>query len=446
MKIVVTVLLGCAAFLFVLEPAWAADLKAGRARIDITPPLALKPALGGYGDRMNKPATGVHDRIFAKVLILSEGDKKFALITVDALGFAPPVKTAVLDRLAGKGWTADNLMLLASHSHTAIEMNALNPLNDFQVPQLGLHNPPLFELTMNRLAQVVLEAEKELVPVAVGTSSIKLEGWNRNRRIPGGITDPELTVARIDRLDGRPFAVFVNWTAHPTFMGSEDMWFSGDWPGQMQRTLESLIGDDVQAMYANGAEGDQTTIARPNSGESHWERAERYGRDLAVKAWGVWQKISPARNPAFGFWRQEIELPKRQWHPNFRETGGKEYGMTEELLREMLPKLFPTRTASVSLRLGDLLIVGIPGELAAGLGLEVKRRAGEITGARHPIIGGLADEWISYILPIEQYSMGKYEASMSFYGPTLADVIVKGALAGVENLQKHMQATKQASN
>jgi hypothetical protein len=115
--------------------------------------------------------------------------------------------------------------------------------------------------------------------------------------------------------------------------------------------------------------------------------------------------------------------------------------MTEELLKEMLPKLFPARTASVSLRLGDLVIVGIPGELAAKLGLEVKRRAGEITGAKHPIIGGLADEWISYILPIEQYNLGKYEASMSFYGPTLSDVIVKGALAGVENLQKHIQAS-----
>jgi neutral ceramidase len=120
--------------------------------------------------------------------------------------------------------------------------------------------------------------------------------------------------------------------------------------------------------------------------------------------------------------------------------------MTEDLLREMLHKLFPTRTASVSLRLGDLVIVGIPGELAAKLGLEVKHRAGEITGAKHPIIGGLADEWISYILPIEQYNLGKYEASMSFYGPTLADVIVKGALSGVEILQKHMQATRQASN
>src|SRR5579864_5567624 len=73
----------------------AGELRAGVARIDITPPLELKPALGGYGDRMNKPATGVHDRIMAKALVLVDGNKKFALVTVDALGFAPPVKTAV---------------------------------------------------------------------------------------------------------------------------------------------------------------------------------------------------------------------------------------------------------------------------------------------------------------------------------------------------------------
>ncbi len=92
--------------------------------------------------------------------------------------------------------------------------------------------------------------------------------------------------------------------------------------------------------------------------------------------------------------------------------------------------------------MGDLVIVGIPGELAAKLGLEIKRRTGEITGAKHPIIGGLADEWISYILPIEQYTLGKYEASMSFYGPKLADAIVRGALAGVKNLQKLMASAK----
>jgi neutral ceramidase len=421
----------------------AAELRAGIAKIDITPPLSLKSSLGGYGDRMNQPATGVHDRIMAKALILTDGHKKFCLLTADALGFAPPVKTAVLDRLADKGWTTDNLMMLASHSHTAIEMNALNPLNSFQIPQMGIHNPPLFELIMTRLAHVVADAEKTLVPVAIGTSSIELQGWNRNRRIPGGIVDPELTVVRIDRLDGKPFAAFINWTAHPTFMGSEDMWFSGDYPGHMQRTLEALVGDGVVTMFCNGAEGDQSTIARPDSGDARWEKAERYGRELGLQAWHVWQKTTTSRNVPFAFWREEITLPKRQWHPNFRETGGKEYALTEDALREMLPKLWPAKTASLSLRLGDLVVIGIPGELATRLGIEVKHKAKEITGAAHPIIGGLADEWIGYIIPIEQYNMGKYEASMSFYGPTLADVIVAGAIHGVEHLQGQKLTSKQ---
>jgi hypothetical protein len=411
------------------------ELRAGTARIDITPPLELKSSLGGYGDRMNRPAVGVHDRIMAKALVLIEGSKKFAIVTVDALGFAPPVKAAVLDRLTEKGWTPDNLMLLASHSHTAIEMNALNPLNVFQVPQMGIFNPPLFELTMDRLARVIVDAEKNPVTVSVGTSSIELQGWNRNRRIPNGTIDRELTVFRVDRVDGRPFAVLVNWTAHPTFMGPEDMWFSGDYPGHMQRTLEALIGDGATAMFCNGSEGDQSTIERQNSGESHWEKAEHYGRELAIQAWHVWQQTSTQKQVPITFWREEITLPKRQWHPNFRETGGKEYGLTEELLRDMLPKLFPTKSASVSLRVGDLVIVGIPGEMAAQLGQEVKRRTKQITGAKHPIIGGLADEWISYIIPIEQYRLGLYEASVSFYGPTLADVIVTGAIRGVEHLQ-----------
>jgi neutral ceramidase len=414
----------------------AAELRAGIAKIDITPPLSLKAALGGYGDRMNRPATGVHDRIMAKALVLTDGTKKFCLLTVDALGFAPSMKTALIDRLTDKGWTAENLMMLASHSHTAIEMNNLNPLNTFQIPQMGIHNPQLFDVIMHRLAQVVIDAEKTLVPITVGVSSIELHGWNRNRRLPGGIVDPELTVVRVDRLDAKPLAVFVNWTCHPTFGGPEDMFFSGDYPGHMQRTLEALIGDGVMAMFCNGAEGDQSSIARPESGDSHWEKAERYGRELGIQAWHVWQKTATTRDVAFGFHDEEIDLPKRQWSPNFRETGGKEYGLTEDILREMLPKMWPAKSASISLRLGDLVVVGIPGELCTQMGLQIKHRVKEITGAPHPIIGGLADEWIGYIVPIEQYKMGKYEASMSFYGPTLVDVIVTSAIRGVEHLQE----------
>jgi hypothetical protein len=418
-----------------IDQAGATELKAGVARVDLTPPLELNAPLGGYGERMNRPAEGVHDRIFAKALVLTDGKQKFSLVTVDIVGFPPAVKPLLVGRLAANGWTKEQIMLLPSHSHTSIEMNAINPANTFQVPQIGIYNPRVFEFVMERLVHVVQDALRQVVPVSVGTSSISIDGWNRNRR-GGEMTDKELTITRVDTAQGKPLAALVNFTAHPTFMSGEDMLFSGDWPGHLQRTLESLIGEGVTAMYYNGAEGDQAPVGRADAGPSRWERAERYGRDLGIVAWKQWQQTRTLPNVALAYHLHTIALPERTWHPDFMKTGGAEYGLNEKLFKEMLPRMFPVQTDSLSLRLGDLLIVGIPGEMAASLGLKVKRESGRMTGAGHPVIGGLADEWISYILPAEEYRRGGYESSVSFYGETLGDTIVSGALAGVGEPQR----------
>ena len=115
------------------------------------------------------------------------------------------------------------------------------------------------------------------------------------------------------------------------------------------------------------------------------------------------------------------------------KTGGTEYGLTEDAVQgNAAACCFPPRSTSISLRLGDLLIVGIPGEMAASLGMKIKSEGGKrITGAKHPTIGGLADVWISYMLPADEYRKGGYESSVSFYGETLGDTIVAGAIAGV---------------
>lgn len=49
-------------------------VKANVASVDITPPLEMKYTLGGYGERMNKPAEGIHDRFFAKGVVLKKVD------------------------------------------------------------------------------------------------------------------------------------------------------------------------------------------------------------------------------------------------------------------------------------------------------------------------------------------------------------------------------------
>ena len=50
-------------------------------------------------------------------------------------------------------------------------------------------------------------------------------------------------------------------------------------------------------------------------------------------------------------------------------------------------------------------------------------------------IGGLADQWISYILPADEYRKGRYEASMSFFGETLGSTLVEGLVRAARQLK-----------
>ncbi len=419
-------------------PVWNAatpDLMVSTARVDLTPPLEMKASLGGYGERMNRPATGVHDRIWAKAVCLRQDGKRIVVVTADMLALPPGFKTAVIGELrkSDATWKEDQVLLLPSHSHTSIDMTAINPLNTFGIPQLGVFHKGLYERTRDRFANVIsASASGEGLPCKVETRSIHLEGWNHNRRRDNVGIQQELTVTRIDGPTG-PVAALVNWTAHPTFMDASDMLYSGDWPGHMQRTLEALIGNGVTAMYYNGAEGDQSPIARPDSGEN-WEKAERYGREIALQVWNVWKQATPKSGVQIESHLETLSLPERIWHPDFMSTGGKEYGLTPQGIRTIVETMVPTESHSLAVRIGDLIIAPVPGELASKPGDEIKERIRKATHARYVTIGGLADEWISYILPTPEYHRGGYEASMSFYGDGLVNAIVDGVSRGASTL------------
>ena len=124
--------------------AESSTLQGGAAKVDLTPPLEMKAALGGYGARLSKPAVGVHDKVWAKALVLAQGDRKFALVTADVLAFPPQFKAAVIERLAAEGWSADQVMLLPSHTHTSFDMMALHPGNKVGIPQIGIFHKELF--------------------------------------------------------------------------------------------------------------------------------------------------------------------------------------------------------------------------------------------------------------------------------------------------------------
>ena len=61
---------------------------------------------------------------------------------------------------------------------------------------------------------------------------------------------------RIDRMDGEPLAVLVNYACHPVTFGADDLRFSADFPGVMCKVVEKALGDKPLAFFMQGAPGD----------------------------------------------------------------------------------------------------------------------------------------------------------------------------------------------
>ena len=66
--------------LFAPQPA-GAQLSAGVARADVTPPLG--GPMYGYGARGTNVSEGVHDPLYAKAIVLSDQSQKLAIVTLD---------------------------------------------------------------------------------------------------------------------------------------------------------------------------------------------------------------------------------------------------------------------------------------------------------------------------------------------------------------------------
>ena len=402
-----------------------AKLTARVSSIDITPPLEMKYTLGGYGERMNKPAEAIHDHIWAKALVLQMGKKKYAIITLDLLGLPSNVKSDLIKRIPGMGWSMENMMLLPSHSHGSLEIAALNSKNLLNNPNLGIFQPELLAFLLDKLETLVKDADRNYLPVRIATGSRILDGLNRNRRKDPDV-DKELIVTRIDMNNGKPLAVLVNWTAHPTFLGGQDMMTSAEWPGYLQSSLQDLIGQGVTAMYYNGSEGDQSTIL--NSPKKGYEKIEIYGKIIADKAFGLYKEIQTENVKEFDYSYHVITLPEHAAHPSFMKTGGEEYGLNEKTVKIVMDVLGPREVGFGAVRIGNLIISGIPGEMTAVLGQKVKNTI-KATGIKYVAIGGLANEWLGYILSRDQYLHGEgYESSMSFYGPDLGAAVSNSAI------------------
>ncbi len=285
-------------------PLWGEELKAGVARVDITPPAGVR--MWGYFDRLT-PAQGVLDPLFARVLVLEAGEKRLAYVDLD-LGrpFGPTALAEIRDR-AQKSAGISYVLVQATHTHAG-------PVVMDQYPS----GEPAWEATdLGRIAQAIMEARQRAVPARLGVGygtayigynrrRVNPDGtvtmfWRNSQRQPTAPVDPTVAVLRVDTAEGKPLAILVNYACHPVTFGPDNLQFSADFPGAMTKSVEEAFKGAAPSplcFFLQGAPGDINVYdATIPVKEGAVEKRDWAGRVLGREATRVARSIHTAAAP-----------------------------------------------------------------------------------------------------------------------------------------------------
>ncbi len=224
------------------QPADGPLLKAGAARVDITPaPNELPPTY-----------EGVHDRIYSRAIVVENGTTGAALITVDVGGISDDTWRNVTGRIEKElGIPALNVLITATHTHSSPRRQGTG-LDDL------IFKSAAQAKTAVRPARIGYGTGRSFINVNRNIIDRKTNGWWEGPNYDGP-SDKTVAVITFEGLDGQPIAVYFNYAMHAVINGQLDQ-VSGDVPGAASRYVENSFDDKIVAVWSTGAAGDQNPV------------------------------------------------------------------------------------------------------------------------------------------------------------------------------------------
>lgn len=401
------------------------ELQAGFGETDITPQIKDKPVyLAGFGH--NRKATGVHDPLKARAVVLAHGKEKIALVSVDVIGLFHPTIESIRKRLPGFTY----VLVSSTHNHEGPDTLGLWGSSPFKS---GVDAAYLAEVE-KQIVAAVQAADAGRNPVSARIGSVRAPELLHDAREPFVKHDELLALefrAKDDKIAGR----IVQWNCHPETLGDKNTQISADFVGATVRTLRGKQRCPV--VYLTGSVGGLMTslhVAIKNAeGEAlqdgTFAKTERYGELLAETAERALKAAKPVRLTPLQVKRRFVFLPlenklfllARQLGVLQREAflwTGDPY-KAEPARDVKADKALCTRSEIAWLRFGELDIAAIPGEIYPELVLDKVQTPAD-PGADFPdaavepalykqlrgphrMVIGLAGDEIGYIIPKRQW-------------------------------------------
>ena len=433
-------------------------------RVEITPPMGLELAGYPHYPRYNE---GAHDPLYAACMYLQTEKEEVCMITLDLLFFSKK-HTREVRRLANElcGIKGEHIMISCSHTHSGPWASGRL---DIESLEAGKEQPYEYVgSVITKLVQMIAESKRDAVDgfFGYGTALCGAEsGVGGNRRIPGGPHDPTVSVIAIKDKQDSIRGIIVNYTLHPSFIHEWSNVCTADYPCYVKLQLEALVPDAVIG-FAQGTSGNQSSRYY-RQGES-FEEAERVGRLIGNAAFKALQtmKWSDALDIAVSNAELPIELRDFGTEEELRAKVARDEAIYQDLYSrygssEKRDEYYLWQNANLKLlgsedqlgyvimrkkgakielyedenpaeiqviRLGELCVLGLPGEIFVEYGLYMKAMAGYSTVIVNELTNGCLP---GYVYTPESLVTGGYETDTSMlredFGMRMTELAIKTA-------------------
>ncbi len=400
--------------------------------------------MAGYGT--GRPATGVHDPLWARAVVLEVNGLRLGVVALDLVGLFHTdvirIRKAIGETAGESGGRearplVDHLVVASTHGHEGPDTMGLWGPDD---TTSGVD--PAYMDRVRRSVKDALElAVSELRPARASFHSTrygnKLVMYDHRRR-PDVVDDTLAVVRFVEREGDATIATLVNWSNHPETMGDEQTLITSDFCHWLREGIENGVGaggrDPVEGLggvcvFVNGSVGGMMTSLRmpipdretgapiPEKSEEHgrfpWARARSVGEHVAARALRLVAEGGPPievdrlriRAKTFGVAMQNILFKIGA------KLGRLDRGSFDGAIR----------TEAAVIDIGPARIATIPGEIYPEIvigGIERPEGADfeidpvEIPplkevlaedGVEHVLIFGLANDEIGYLIPKSEW-------------------------------------------
>jgi len=411
--------------------------------------------MAGFGP--TTPAFDVHDDLWARAVVLENGDVSIALVSVDAVGVFRDDVQRIRDRIAKRNQgVPDYVLVSATHTHEGVDtMGQWGPIKSL-LPERGVDDAWFKDVFIEGVARAVSDAMLSARPAKVRSAQAKL--GEKTRQVIGDTRDPFVSDDTVTVLEfsetksGDVIGTLVSWGNHPETLADTNNALSADFVWAVREGVEKGVfkkdGTLVSAgvggtcVYFNGSVGGMMTSlgAHPTSVDGDQPPARSFAKTKAVGdiiALAALEGLATAteeKAPNLAFGATTLRLPvdnevfRLMMLPGVDILRRSIFGF--DRFQPVGPGNIPFLETEVSkVQLGGVRFLGVPGELLPELavGYDVAFAFGapqidpmnpsppklanappppylkERLGGEKPLILGLANDELGYLIPEYDY-------------------------------------------